>query len=85
MHVQKRLLLHSDTHNKAFVNYSNVHNIPAKLSRSAKQHPSYLAHFMSGLVRGLSTCDYQFSIVYQFLHLKHGSQRVPRVGRVWLA
>jgi hypothetical protein len=35
------------------VNYFNFGIIPAKLSRSAKQHPSNLVHLMRKFVRGL--------------------------------
>jgi hypothetical protein len=44
------------------VNDSYFHNIPAKLSRIDKQHPSNSAHFMRRFVRGLSICTYQFFI-----------------------
>jgi hypothetical protein len=44
------------------VNYSNFRNIPAKVSRSAKQHLSNLAHFMRRFVLGLSIYFYQVFI-----------------------
>jgi hypothetical protein len=44
------------------INYSNFHNSPAKVSRSAKQHPSNSAHLLKRFVRGLSKCIYQFFI-----------------------
>jgi hypothetical protein len=56
--------------------------IPAKLSRSAKQHPSNSAHLMRRFVRGLSIYVYQFVIPTDF---RTNSRRVPRVGHVWLA
>jgi hypothetical protein len=48
------------------MNYLNLRNIPAKLGRSAKQHPSNLAHFMRRFVRGLSIYVYPFFISIDF-------------------
>jgi hypothetical protein len=48
------LLRSSNPHKTIPMNYSNFRIIPAKLSRSAKQHPSNSAHLMRRFVRGLS-------------------------------
>jgi hypothetical protein len=39
------------------------HNVPAKLSRSAEQRPSNLAHLMMRFVWGLAMYDYPFFIL----------------------
>jgi hypothetical protein len=52
--------------NRFVMDYSNSRIIPAKLSRSATQHPSNSAHLMRRFVRGLSTCVYQFFIPIDF-------------------
>jgi hypothetical protein len=52
--------------NKFSVNYVNLRIISAKLSRSAKQHPSNSAHLMRWFVRGLSKYVYQFFIPIDF-------------------
>jgi hypothetical protein len=44
------------------MNYFNLQIIPAKLSRSAKQHPSETAHLLRRFVRGLSIYFYKFFI-----------------------
>jgi hypothetical protein len=46
------------------VNYFRI--IAAKLSRSAKKHPSYSARIMRRVVRGLSIYVYQFLIPTHF-------------------
>jgi hypothetical protein len=46
--------------NRFVMHYFNLRIIPAKLSRSAKQHPSISAHLMRRFVRGLSIYVYQF-------------------------
>jgi hypothetical protein len=57
--------VHTPT-NEFSVNYLYFRIIPAMLSRSAKQHPSNSAHFMSRFVRGLSICIYQLFIPSDF-------------------
>jgi hypothetical protein len=53
-------------HSQCFVDYFDFHITPAKLSRSAKQHPSNSAHLMRRFVRGLSVHVYQFFIPTDF-------------------
>jgi hypothetical protein len=48
--------------NKFVMKYLNLRNIPARLSRSAKQHSSKSAHLLRRFVQGLSIYVYQFSI-----------------------
>jgi hypothetical protein len=48
--------------NKFAENYFDFHNIPAKLSRIAKQHPWNSAHLMRRFERGSSVCNYHFFI-----------------------
>jgi hypothetical protein len=52
--------------NKLYLNCCNSIITPAKLSRSAKQHPSNAAHIMRRFVRGLSIHVYQFFIPTDF-------------------
>jgi hypothetical protein len=52
--------------NEFVINYFNLQIIPAKLSRSAKQHPSNSAHLLRRFVRGLSIYVYQFFIPIDF-------------------
>jgi hypothetical protein len=68
--------------NQFSVNYFNLQMIPAKLSRSAKQHPSNSAHFMR---RCEGVCRYIFTKSSFLLTSEPSSRRVPCVGRVWLA
>jgi hypothetical protein len=56
MLIQRKYSWVQTSTNIFYVNYSNFHNIPAKLSRSAKQYPSKSAHLMMRFVRGLSIC-----------------------------
>jgi hypothetical protein len=54
-------------HAKKFsVNYLNFRNIPANLSRIAKEHPSNSAHLMRRFVRDLSINLYHFFIPTDF-------------------
>jgi hypothetical protein len=57
----------AQTHKNRFsVNYLYLRAIPAKLSRSAKQHPSNSAHPMRQFLRALSIYVYQFFISTDF-------------------
>jgi hypothetical protein len=73
--------VHTPT-NRFVMNYFNLHVIPAKLSRSGKQHPSKSAHLMRRFVRG---CRYMLNNSSFLLTSEPNSRRVPRVGRVGLA
>jgi hypothetical protein len=52
--------------NQLYMNYFNLQIIPAKLSRSAKQHPSNSAHLIRRFVRGLSIYIDQSFILTDF-------------------
>jgi hypothetical protein len=52
--------------NKFYMNYFDLQIIPAKLSRSAKQHPSNSAHLVRRFVQGLSIYVDQFFIPTDF-------------------
>jgi hypothetical protein len=52
--------------NQFDMNHFNLRITPAKLSRSAKQHPSNSAHLMRRFVRGLPVYVYQFFISIDF-------------------
>jgi hypothetical protein len=54
-------IVQKPTH-RSVMNYFNLQITPAKLSRSAKQHPSKSAHLLRRFVRGLSIYVYQFFI-----------------------
>jgi hypothetical protein len=69
--------------NRCFVNCLNLQIIPAKLSRSAKQHPSNSAHLKGADLCGV--CRYIVTNSSLLLTSEPNSRRVPRVGRVWLA
>jgi hypothetical protein len=66
-----------------FVNYHKFHNIRAKLSRYAKQHPSNSAHLMR---RFCGVFRYKFTNLFIITTdvYKPDSRDVPRVGQMWL-
>jgi hypothetical protein len=72
-----QLIFHSVIVVNNFVSYSDLRNVPAKLSRNAKQHPSNSAHFVRRLfVRGWEIYVYQF-----FIHNDLQAQFPTRITR----
>jgi hypothetical protein len=67
MRLERTYIKVQTTTNRFVMNYLHLQFIPAKLSRSAKQHPSKSAHLVRRFVRGLSIHVYQFFIPTDFV------------------